>query len=378
MEEEDDDFYGGGERQQSGAEPTHAEGPQQVKMEQMDTGGDGAEEEEEEEEEDEDVRTCQTTMEKERLLIRYIGCPIHSRQTHRCHQSRAEVGQRLTLLHCLPSTHLTLASSRPSVRPTPSQDKTPTTIKAEKSGTPVPKQERSGSAAPVQQPQTTKGSFTYAGKEGKDFPEIRTSHLDLNTIPQWPASNGPPKLLTDLDIDADLAEHSKPWRLPGTDQTDFFNYGFDEYTWTQYCLKQQSMAGQIGDMKAMDAQMKAMFGGGAGGPPPGMGPGGPPGGGGGGGGGPGGIPPGMPGPEQMMQMMMQSGQDPSSMDFNQFMGMMGGGGPQGGQSPMPGAGQGFQPPSGPSAGPDALMGMMGDHQQGGGGGRGGRRGRGRW
>ena len=101
MEEEDDDFYGGGERQQSGAESTHAEGPQQVKVEQMDTGGDGAEDEdEEEEEEDEDVRTRQTTMEKERLLIRYIGCPIHSRQTHRCCQSRAEVGQRLTLLHC--------------------------------------------------------------------------------------------------------------------------------------------------------------------------------------------------------------------------------------------------------------------------------------
>ncbi|KAI7695469.1 hypothetical protein KC353_g17853 [Hortaea werneckii] len=340
MEEEDDDFYGGGERQQSGAESTHAEGPQQVKMEQMDTGGDGAEEEEEEEEEDED--DVQFTLDK-------------------------------------PTDATKAEPSRPSVRPTPSQDKTATTIKAEKSGTPVPKQERSGSAAPVQQPQTTKGSFTYAGKEGKDFPEIRTSHLDLNTIPQWPASNGPPKLLTDLDIDADLAEHSKPWRLPGTDQTDFFNYGFDEYTWTQYCLKQQSMAGQIGDMKAMDAQMKAMFGGGGGGPPPGMGPGGPPGGGGGGGGGgPGGIPPGMPGPEQMMQMMMQSGQDPSSMDFNQFMGMMGGGGPQGGQSPMPGAGQGFQPPSGPSAGPDAMMGMMGDHQQGGGGGRGGRRGRGRW
>ncbi|KAI6905472.1 hypothetical protein KC334_g6111, partial [Hortaea werneckii] len=151
MEEEDDDFYGGGERQQSGAEPTHAEGPQQVKMEQMDTGGDGAEEEEEEEEEDED--DVQFTLDK-------------------------------------PTDATKAEPSRPSVRPTPSQDKTPTTIKAEKSGTPVPKQERSGSAAPVQQPQTTKGSFTYAGKEGKDFPEIRTSHLDLNTIPQWPASNG--------------------------------------------------------------------------------------------------------------------------------------------------------------------------------------------
>ena len=98
MEEEDDDFYGGGERQQSGADLAQAEGPQQMKVEQMDTGGDGEDEEEEEEEEDEDVRTSQITLEKERLLIRYIGCPIHSRQTHRCYQSRAEVGQRLTLL----------------------------------------------------------------------------------------------------------------------------------------------------------------------------------------------------------------------------------------------------------------------------------------
>ncbi|KAI7581377.1 hypothetical protein KC346_g18705, partial [Hortaea werneckii] len=62
MEEEDDDFYGGGERQQSGADATQAEGSQQVKVEQMDIGGDGEEEEEEEEEEDED--DVQFTLDK--------------------------------------------------------------------------------------------------------------------------------------------------------------------------------------------------------------------------------------------------------------------------------------------------------------------------
>ena len=215
------------------------------------------------------------------------------------------------------------------------------------------------------------------------------------------STNGESKPLLELDFDADLAEHSKPWRLPRTDQTDFFNYGFDEYTWTQYCIRQQTMAGTIGELKASDAQMKAMFGGGGDGGMPGM-----PGMSGGGGGG--GMP-GMPDPQQMMQQMMQSGMDPSKMDFQQFMGMMGGpggmgggqqgqqnqggfGGQQGGfQSPNP-QGQGFQAPNGQGGGVNmdgfspqqiAIMqqeqmggGQGGGGQQGGGGRGRGRRGRG--
>ncbi|KAM0691980.1 hypothetical protein Q7P36_008181 [Cladosporium allicinum] len=240
---------------------------------------------------------------------------------------------------------------------------------------------------------TVRGAPTHHGKEGKDFPQVRTSNVDLNANPNWPGVNKP---ITLLDIDADLAENSKLWRLPGTDQTDFFNYGFDEYTWTQYCVRQQSMAGTIAQQKDEDMQMKAMLGmggGDAGGGMPGM-P-----------GMPGPAPPGMPGMDQMMQMMSQ-GIDPSKMDMNSFMAMMGGGGhtPQpggpgfggqggfGGQSPHP-QGQ-FQPPSGPSGGQGfgqnmsmdgmspqqiAIMqqeqsGMGG--QGGGGRGRGGRRGRG--
>lgn len=202
--------------------------------------------------------------------------------------------------------------------------------------------------------------MTHNGKEGKDFPEVRTSTVDTDADPVWPADD---KRITDVDIDADLAEHSKPWRLPGTDQTDFFNYGFDEYTWTQYCAKQKSMSQTIGDLKDEDAKMKAMLGGAP-----------------------------ADGGMDMMAMfsaMMGGGQgmsDPSKMDFSQFanmpnMGAMGMPGmpptgvfpgQQGGASPMPQGGQGFQPPSGPSGHQDGY----GQQQEQQGGGRRGRRGRG--
>ena len=126
--------------------------------------------------------------------------------------------------------------------------------------------------------------------------------MDANPI--WPG-NGKPIL--EMDIDADLAEHSKPWRITGTDQTDYFNYGFDEYTWTTYCIKQRGVRAQIEEQKVADEQskeqMKALLGMGdaSGANPMGM----PPMGG------------GMPDMDQMMQRMIASGKNP--MDFNQFM-----------------------------------------------------------
>jgi pre-mRNA 3'-end-processing factor FIP1 len=258
-------------------------------------------------------------------------------------------------------------------------------------------QRRGSSSAPT----AVKTTLTHNGKEGKDFPEVRSSKVDVNDNPIWPA-NGKP--ITEIEIDSDLAEHSKPWRLPGTDQTDFFNYGFDEYTWVQYSLRQQQMGNTISGLKAEDAQLKAMFGEMGG---PGAG------GAGGQGGGPGGMPPmppgmpGMPTPEQMQQMMAAGLVPP---EFAQMLGMDGmgqqgqfgqgggfqqgggfGGQGQNGASPNPQPGQGFQPPSGPSGGgqqnqqqwmpppgsenysPQQLAIMQ--EQMGGGGGRG--RGRGR-
>lgn len=37
-----------------------------------------------------------------------------------------------------------------------------------------------------------------------------------------------------FDVNIDTFEE-KPWRYPGVDVTDFFNFGFNEDSWKQYC-----------------------------------------------------------------------------------------------------------------------------------------------
>ncbi|KAF9586165.1 pre-mRNA 3-end-processing factor fip1l1 [Lunasporangiospora selenospora] len=43
-----------------------------------------------------------------------------------------------------------------------------------------------------------------------------------------------------FDVDLDGAE-DKPWRKPGADLTDYFNYGFNETIWRAYCQKQKML-----------------------------------------------------------------------------------------------------------------------------------------
>lgn len=38
----------------------------------------------------------------------------------------------------------------------------------------------------------------------------------------------------------------KPWRQPGADITDYFNYGFNEDTWRAYCERQKRMRSESG------------------------------------------------------------------------------------------------------------------------------------
>lgn len=40
------------------------------------------------------------------------------------------------------------------------------------------------------------------------------------------------------DFNLDSLE-DKPWRKPGADITDYFNYGFNEDTWKAYCERQK-------------------------------------------------------------------------------------------------------------------------------------------
>ncbi|KAJ2849975.1 cleavage polyadenylation factor subunit fip1 [Coemansia brasiliensis] len=58
-------------------------------------------------------------------------------------------------------------------------------------------------------------------------------HMDILSVP----------LLNNLDlftIDIDMLEE-KPWRQPGADITDYFNFGFSEEAWKLYCVKQQDL-----------------------------------------------------------------------------------------------------------------------------------------
>lgn len=142
--------------------------------------------------------------------------------------------------------------------------------------------------------------------------------------------------------------------MPGADQTDYFNYGFDEFTWATYCLRQQSMAGTLQEQKAEAQKFEMMLSGGMMGQMPG---------------GPGhghghghqaGMMNMMPGMDdhmmhQMMSNMMAQGVDPNELNFDTFMKQMQqmqGGMPAGMQGQIPPQGPaGMLPPSGPSHGP---------------------------
>ncbi|KAJ4286897.1 cleavage polyadenylation factor subunit fip1 [Collariella sp. IMI 366227] len=170
-----------------------------------------------------------------------------------------------------------------------------------------------------------------------EFPPVSMSKVDVHAIPIHKPTGKP---LTAVNIDEDLPENDKPWRKPGTDLSDYFNYGFDEFTWALYAQKQEALRGEYNadviaqnNKKMMEDMANMMMMGGMG-PMPGM-PGAPPGatgpagaGAGAAGGGAGGAAgQGMEGvsPEMqaMMQSMMAQGMDPSQMDMGSMAAMFG-------------------------------------------------------
>ena len=165
-----------------------------------------------------------------------------------------------------------------------------------------------------------------------------------------------------------MQENEKPWRRPGTDISDYFNYGFDEFTWALYASKQETLRSEYdqekiaqNNKKMFDDMSMMMMGG-----MPGMIP------------GAGGA--GMPGMEgmtsemqAMMQQMMSSGMDPGQVDPSMFAGMQAGAGGAQGQGGQAFGGQGFGQGQG-QYGFDQGQGMEGRNRGGNfGRGRGGRR-----
>lgn len=73
--------------------------------------------------------------------------------------------------------------------------------------------------------------------------ERQAQNIDLNAIGTL---NG--QSILEVDLDGGAFE-DRPWRKPGADITDYFNYGFSEVTWRQYCMKQKTMREEAGQQK---------------------------------------------------------------------------------------------------------------------------------
>ncbi|CAI4228834.1 unnamed protein product [Auanema sp. JU1783] len=78
--------------------------------------------------------------------------------------------------------------------------------------------------------------------------QVPAGKLDIDTIP----------MLNDKPIyDVDLATmDDRPWRKPGADITDYFNYGFTEDSWNTYCERQKKLRLEFTSQAAVN---KAIF-----------------------------------------------------------------------------------------------------------------------
>lgn len=100
---------------------------------------------------------------------------------------------------------------------------------------------------------------TAETKEGDSAKGIEVSKdegaslVDINSVAEL---DGKP--LTQVDLN-ELKD--KPWRIPGADILDYFNYGFDEFTWTAYCHKQDKLRGEFNPQKVMANMMGGSKGG---------------------------------------------------------------------------------------------------------------------
>lgn len=94
------------------------------------------------------------------------------------------------------------------------------------------------------QPATLKEGTTIVAKQQS---EEALSTIDVNAVAEYEG-----KPLTQLDLET-LKE--KPWRAPGVDISDYFNYGFDEFSWTYYCSKQDKLRGEFNPQKVFNQLM---------------------------------------------------------------------------------------------------------------------------
>jgi pre-mRNA 3'-end-processing factor FIP1 len=92
-------------------------------------------------------------------------------------------------------------------------------------------------------------AVTQAFEEGPDpstLPPATAPPSHPSVKPDVPGTLDGRSIL-DVDINA-MAE--KPWRRPGSDISDWFNYGFDELSWEAYCYRRRELGDLANTLKA--------------------------------------------------------------------------------------------------------------------------------
>lgn len=82
-------------------------------------------------------------------------------------------------------------------------------------------------------PAKTATTVTNANGTVDVIPATKPGGVDLNAV-------GTIDGVELFDVDLDGVE-DKPWRKPGADLTDYFNYGFNETIWRAYCQRQKML-----------------------------------------------------------------------------------------------------------------------------------------
>jgi len=151
-----------------------------------------------------------------------------------------------------PTTTAAAPPTRPPPQPAPSLT---TEYTPRERGTisklPPPAPQPSGSVLPsapgipvaTSTPEAQAGQSTDSGPDPSTLPVAPAppSHPSIN--PSLPGTlDG--RSIFEFDMDA-LAE--KPWRRPGSDISDWFNYGFDEISWEAYCYRRRE-TGELASM----------------------------------------------------------------------------------------------------------------------------------
>nr|CAH7761011.1 unnamed protein product [Callosobruchus chinensis] len=80
------------------------------------------------------------------------------------------------------------------------------------------------------------GLQTAVGDRNKQQQQQQPGKFAVEEFDQVGTINGVPSTEYNLDSLED-----KPWRKPGADITDYFNYGFNEDTWRAYCERQKRL-----------------------------------------------------------------------------------------------------------------------------------------